>query len=539
MTSSSSRLMTSSYFYVIVLVGLKMAVCACPQRCSCGDVTSGNGSRRVDCRGRALADHVLASGTFQLPAEVEELDVGRNRISTAAWLATMVAPRLIRLYADRCEIRRIGSGAFSHFRSLEYIDLSFNHVEHLAAEAFSGLPKLRTLRLDNNRLKALRPNVFRGLTLSILRLDENLIQDMDAQTFRDVEVETLNLDGNRLVRISGSVMRPLRSSLRNLTVSRNIVPLEVESDAFVGFSFAAIRVRSSGLRAVKFIEDVAAVESLDVGDNDLGGLTLAWSAALALGCREARLDTVGLERFDASLATSLRSARSLDLSANRLSDIDPAAFRPLADLHRLDLSRNQLARLPPDFSRHLSTVQRLNLSSNAISRVEPTSLARLTRLRHLDLSRNRIQVLPDALETVLAPVELFDVSGNPLHCNCEVAWLRRWLGSPALASRHPDDAGSVRCRGPRSSIPLLDRPVAEFTCSAPEISSATPSRNVRDGLDVVLACTADGDPAPNVRWESPFGDVVSVSPPDDRQHRQQSAIWKIRRTRPHHSGWYR
>jgi len=216
---------------------------------------------------------------------------------------------------------------------------------------------------------------------------------MDEHTFRDAAVETLNLDGNRIVRISGNNMSPLRRSLRNLTVSRNAVPLEVASDAFVGFSFAALRVRSSGLRGVKFVEDLTAVGSLDLGGNpDLGGVALAWGAALALGCREARLDGIGLERFDASLATSLRSVRSLDLGANQLRELDPSAFRPLADLRRLDLSRNSLERLQADFSRHLSAVQWINLSSNSISAVETTALSGLTRLRWLDLSRNRIQV---------------------------------------------------------------------------------------------------------------------------------------------------
>jgi len=518
-----------------MLVCVELAICACPQHCSCGDVTDGIDGRRVDCRGRALTDHV----TFPLPPETEELDVGRNHISTVDWLATVRAPRLLRLYADRCVIRRIGDGVFSDFRLLEYIDLSFNDIEHLTQDAFSGLPRLRTLRLDNNRLKALRSLAFRGLSLSILRLDQNLIGDIDALSFQEAKVETLNMDGNRLLRIGRDVMRPLRGSLRNLTISRNVLPLEVDSDAFVGFSFSSLRVRSSGLESVKFVEDLAAVESLDVGGNNLGGVTLAWSAALALGCREARLDAVGLERFELPLATSLRSARVLDLSANRLSSVKPTSFRPLADLQRLDLSRNQLASLPADFSQHLSTVERLNLSSNHISTVEPTSLARLTRLRYLDLSRNRIQVLPEALETVLAPVQLLDVSGNAFHCNCEMEWLRRWLGSPALASRHPDNGRSVACRGPGTPSPLLDRLLEDFVCSPPTISSSTPSRNVDEGSDVVLACSAAADPTPNVKWASPFGDVVSVTPPDDRQQRRLSAIWQIRRARPHHSGWYR
>jgi len=284
---------------------------------------------------------------------------------------------------------------------------------------------------------------------------------------------------------------------------------------------------------------VAAVESLDVGENDLGGLTLAWSAALALGCREVRLDAVGLEHFDAALASSLRSARFLDLSANRLSRVDPVAFRPLADLRGLDLSRNKLTRLPADFFRHVSTVETLNLSSNSITKVESTSLTGLTRLRQLDLSRNLIQVLPDSLETVLASVERFNVSGNPLHCNCELAWLRRWFGSPALTSRHPDNGRSVRCHSPGLTTALLERPASAFTCSLPVIVSLTSSRNVPEGSDVVLTCTAEGDPTPSVKWASPFGDVVSVSPPDDRQQRRLSAIWQIRRARSHHSGWYR
>jgi len=446
---------------------------------------------------------------------------------------------MLRLYADRCEIRRIGGDTFTNLRTLEYIDLSFNHIDHLDQEAFSGLPMIRTLRLDNNRLQALRPNVFSGLTLSILRLDENLIDDLDELTFNDAEVETLNLDGNRLGQIEASAMKPLRSSLRNLTISHNDVPLQVDSDAFVGFSFAAIRVRSSGLRSLKFIEDVAAVESLDVGGNDLGGLTFPWSAALALGCREARLDAVGLEHFDFSLATSLRSARYLDLSANLLTTVDPGAFRQLSDLRRLDLSRNQLTRLQSDFALHLSAVERLNLSRNSISSVESTSLTGLTRLRHLDLSRNRIQVLPYELETVLAPVEKFDLSENPLYCNCELAWLCRWLGSSALASRHPNNARSLRCHGPGPHSPLLGRAVSDFFCSGSRITSSTSSRNVPEGSDVVLACTAEGDPTPNVKWASPFGDVVSVTPSEDRQQRRLSAVWQIRRARPHHSGWYR
>jgi len=85
---------------------------------------------------------------------------------------------------------------------------------------------------------------------------------------------------------------------------------------------------------------------------------------------------------------------------------------------------------------------------------------------------------------------------------------------------------------------LVERPVSVFVCSRPVITSSTSSLNVAEGSDVLLTCTAAADPTPNVRWQSPFGDVVSVTPPDDRQQQRLSAVWQIRRARPHHSGWY-
>jgi len=213
MTSLS---MTPSHVCVIVLVVVvKMAACTCPQICSCRDVTNG---LRAECRGRALTDHVIAAGgKFLLSVETAELDVGRNGgITTLDWLSTLTAPRMRRLYADRCAIRRISAGTFSHFQFLQYIDLSFNHIDQLFEDVFSGLPALRTLRLDNNRLDAIEPNVFRGLRLSTLRLGENDIRELDLSAFYGAAVETLNLDRNRLGSVLGRLYTlKVRTERRN------------------------------------------------------------------------------------------------------------------------------------------------------------------------------------------------------------------------------------------------------------------------------------------------------------------------------------
>ena len=76
----------------------------------------------------------------------------------------------------------------------------------------------------------------------------------------------------------------------------------------------------------------------------------------------------------------------------------------LGQLRRLDLSNNGLAALPDGALRHSPSIQRVVLDNN-----------RLTTLRQCSLATGAFAV-PPYLRTL-------SLLGNPLYCDCRLAWL--------------------------------------------------------------------------------------------------------------------
>ena len=90
-----------------------------------------------------------------------------------------------------------------------------------------------------------------------------------------------------------------------------------------------------------------------------------------------------------SLATRLQV---LDISNNRLEQLDHANLVDLRNLVSIKLSNNKLTTLPPDFSR-FNHLRSLNLSSNYL-RMFPDFLCDFVSLVDLDISFNAIEALP-------------------------------------------------------------------------------------------------------------------------------------------------
>lgn len=101
----------------------------------------------------------------------------------------------------------------------------------------------------------------------------------------------------------------------------------------------------------------------------------------------------------------------LDVSNNRLEQLEPAELDRLQSLISLRLANNRLTHLPPYFGafRHLRS---LNVSSNFLSSM-PDFLCDLPALVDLDLSFNSIAQLPDAIGK-LKTLEKFVITNNRL-----------------------------------------------------------------------------------------------------------------------------
>jgi adenylate cyclase len=101
--------------------------------------------------------------------------------------------------------------------------------------------------------------------------------------------------------------------------------------------------------------------------------------------------------------------RRLDLSCNRIVDLDEAGLDCIPELTTLSLQNNRMEKLPWYFPR-LRSLKHLNISNNKFRRV-PSVVPEMANLVDLDISFNTISELPEQMGQLKA-LETFIIVGN-------------------------------------------------------------------------------------------------------------------------------
>ncbi|XP_068766413.1 leucine-rich repeat and fibronectin type III domain-containing protein 1 [Struthio camelus] len=215
--------------------------------------------------------------------------------------------------------------------------------------------------------------------------------------------------------------------------------------------------------------------------------------------RALHLDGNRLPALSGAQLRGLASLRRLMLANNQLGRIEAAAFAAFAaTVEDLDLSYNNLASVPWEAIGAMASLNTLTLDHNLLERVAPGALARLPKLARLDVTANRLRTVPPPAGPARFALAL---GGNPLHCNCELLWLRRLEAAGRLET----------CATPPH---LADRlfwavPEEEFVCRPPSITRARATAGaVLEGQAVSVLCAAAGDPPPALHWLAPDGRPV-------------------------------
>nr|XP_057922370.1 leucine-rich repeat and fibronectin type-III domain-containing protein 4 [Doryrhamphus excisus]XP_057922371.1 leucine-rich repeat and fibronectin type-III domain-containing protein 4 [Doryrhamphus excisus] len=235
----------------------------------------------------------------------------------------------------------------------------------------------------------------------------------------------------------------------------------------------------------------------------------------------------------------LESLRSLHLDGNRLTTVGPRDLAGLVNLQHLiinnnqlikvsgqafddflltledlDLSYNNLRTVPWESIQNMASLHTLNLDHNLIDHIAEGVFGELYKLARLDMTSNRLRTLPpDPLfarsqtgaisPTPYNAVISLNFGGNPLHCNCELLWLRRLIRGDDMET----------CATP---VHLAGRyfwsiPEEEFTCEPPLITRHTHKLWVLEGQRATLKCRSIGDPEPVVHWVSPDDRIIANS----------------------------
>ncbi|KAM9338844.1 leucine-rich repeat and fibronectin type-III domain-containing protein 2 [Symphorus nematophorus] len=249
----------------------------------------------------------------------------------------------------------------------------------------------------------------------------------------------------------------------------------------------------------------------DLVDLTLSRNTISYIQPFSFGdletLRSLHLDNNRLVELGPDDLRGLVNLQHLIVNNNQLGRIHDKAFEDLAPaLEDLDLSYNNLMSLPWDSVRQMINLHQLSLDHNLLDFIPEGTFTDLERLARLDLTSNRLQKLPPdpifaraqdsmIMTTPYAPQLSLSLGGNPLHCNCEMLWLRRL--------ERDDDLETCASPPALKGRYFWNVKEEEFVCQPPLITQHTHRMLVLEGQTASLRCEATGDPSPTIHWISP------------------------------------
>ncbi|MBN3313180.1 LRFN5 protein, partial [Atractosteus spatula] len=230
--------------------------------------------------------------------------------------------------------------------------------------------------------------------------------------------------------------------------------------------------------------------------------------------RALHLNSNRLTRISNDTFSGMSKLHHLILNNNQLTVIFLGAFNDLLALEELDLSYNNLETIPWEAIQKMISLHTLSLDHNMIDYIPEGTFSLLQKLTRLDVTSNKLQKLPPdplfqraqvlATSGIISPTSFaLSFGGNPLHCNCELLWLRRLT--------REDDLETCATPSHLSGRYFWSIPEEEFLCEPPLITRYTHEMRVLEGQRATLRCKARGDPEPAIHWISPEGKLVSNS----------------------------
>ncbi|KAM3861343.1 leucine-rich repeat and fibronectin type-III domain-containing protein 2 [Diretmus argenteus] len=257
----------------------------------------------------------------------------------------------------------------------------------------------------------------------------------------------------------------------------------------------------------------------DLVDLTLSRNTISYIQPFSFGdletLRSLHMDNNRLVELGPDDLRGLVNLQHLIVNNNQLGRIHDKALEDLAPaLEDLDLSYNNLMSLPWNSVRQMVNLHQLSLDHNLLDFIPEGTFTDLERLARLDLTSNRLQKLPPdpifaraqdsvILATPYAPQLSLSLGGNPLHCNCEMLWLRRL--------ERDDDLETCASPSALKGRYFWYVKEEEFVCQPPLITQHTHRMLVLEGQTASLRCEAIGDPTPTIHWISPSDRLLGNS----------------------------
>lgn len=381
---------------LLTLTNWSIGLTLCPAGCSCEDerllvqchdgnnldilpITLNPSTERLIIKFNSIK---IIDSSIQFYSELRLLDLSNNQIFLAEDKIFIYQNKLLQLHLNNNKISDINNSTFKGLTRLETLNLRGNFIMELKNGVFSTIMNVEYLNLGQNRIATIEPEAFHGLkNLKSLYLDDNILTKIPNFAFKHIPyLAELFIGLNSLNTLEND-------AFRNLI---NLAALDLHGSLLTNVSAAAFyRLRN--------------LKSLDLSDNPMSKVPTAALSSLQR-LESLKIGQTDVEIIDEGSFFGLSFLRKVEISGcKHLKQIQPGAFAANPNLETITISSNKLLTDIPDgvFS-DLPNIKSVDLRNNAFETI-------------------REQWLPwDSLKS-------FELSDNPLNCDCELKWLQQLL----------------------------------------------------------------------------------------------------------------
>lgn len=394
-------------------------------------------------------------------------------------------PSIQRLVIKNNKIKTIDS-SIQFYAELIYLDLSINHLFNIPARTFAYQKKLEELHLNHNKIGSINNKTFVGLnSLTVLNLRGNFLDTIGRGVFSMLnKLEELNLGQNRISRIEIGAFDGL-PNLRVLVLDDNqlsavptlaLAPLTNLAELFLGInSFRTIPGGS--------FEMLSHLTNLDLKGAALKNISLDAFRGLENSLRQLELSDNRLQRIPTVHMSELSRLEDLSLGQNDFEVVPEGAFVGLKNLRRLEMSGSMhLRKIQAGAFATNTNLESITISSNkALTEVQEGALSGLPHLKNVVLRDNALTTLDEGLFP-WSELHTFDLSENPIVCDCRVLWLRNLLIMKNASQFAIDQGSTIFCHAPER---LRAEPLVAISASLLGCSHSTSRRQAMFGALVV------------------------------------------------------
>lgn len=417
--SSAWRIHPKNISYIYVRCREQNMLSDYPNRCICksGKTSASRKAHRKADEFKFCVVNDLLFGTLNHLSALEVLDLSYNEIEVVQNEAFSGLKHLGYISLSHNPIRTLPDELFCHSLQLHYVHLQHVNISLFPSNSFrcrNGTLKITYIDFSWNKIHTLFDNQFKMLPfLVFLNLSNNAINNIYFDAFfNTVSLQALDLSANSLTELPPRFCQGLRN-ISNLYLSGNRIKVLHATPLLNCSHIQQLDLSSNLINHIPQGLNLTSLQSLKLSENDLTELRPSMFSALPsllhMDISQNRIKCIMPQTF-----AKIINLRRLNLSRNKLEDCSAfnKVFQHMDKLKSLDLSVNLLNSLSNESFGSLKSLQFLDLSYNYISFFNPTVFRGLFELKYLSLRGNKISLLPSGAFKDLLVLKELDLSQN-------------------------------------------------------------------------------------------------------------------------------